>query len=325
MLYPILFEPLLKKVIWGGSDICSYKGISPVQDEIGESWEVSHVDDNFSVVANGSLKGKTLDELIKAFGSRLSGKKVMERFGERFPLLIKFIDAKQNLSIQVHPDDELAMKRHQSFGKTEMWYVVKASPEASLYCGFSKPIDKEEYVSRIADDTIMEVMREYPVKEGDVFFLPAGRVHAICSGCFIAEIQQTSNITYRIYDYKRKDAEGNERQLHTEESIDAIDYTYIPDARTQYVEKRNESVELVDSAYFTTSLLLLDEAKTFHPALLDSFMIFICLEGTATLEDTNGNSLVVHQGQTVLVPAEVHEVRLIPTASARLLETHIHV
>lgn len=324
-LYPIIFEPLLKEIIWGGSDITPYKGITPAQSGIGESWEVSHVDDNFSVVANGSLQGKNLDELINTYGARLTGKKVMERFGHRFPLLIKFIDAKQNLSIQVHPNDELAKKRHNSLGKTEMWYVVKAAPGASLLCGFSQPIDKEEYVRRIADDTIMDVLQEYPVKEGDVFFLPAGRVHAICAGCFVAEIQQTSNITYRIYDYKRKDANGKERQLHTEESIDAIDFTYIPDVRTQYTPKQNEEVELVDSPYFTTNLLELDQAKTFDLASRDSFVIYMCLKGSVMLTDNNGNKQQIRQGQTVLIPAEISTITLTPETDSRLLETYINV
>ena len=214
-LYPFTFEPILKKIIWGGSDICPFKGISPVQEGIGESWELSHVEGNYSVVANGELKGQSLDDLIRTYGKQLLGEHVMEQFGTTFPLLIKFIDARDNLSIQVHPDDELAKKRHNSFGKTEMWYVVKATPDAALYSGFSQQIDAEEYVKRVENNTIMDVLQRYNVHEGDVFFLPAGRVHAIGSGCFIAEIQQTSNITYRIYDYNRKDANGKGRErLH---------------------------------------------------------------------------------------------------------------
>lgn len=200
MLYPFTFKPILKKVIWGGSDICPFKGITPVENGVGESWELSHVEGNYSIVDNGELEGKSLDELIRSYGKELLGKKVMERFGTTFPLLIKFIDARDNLSIQVHPDDELAKKRHNSFGKTEMWYVIKAEKGAGLYSGFSEQIDAEEYVKRVENNTIMDVLQRYDVNEGDVFFLPAGRVHAIGAGCFIAEIQQTSNITYRIYD-----------------------------------------------------------------------------------------------------------------------------
>ena len=209
MLYPFTFKPILKKVIWGGSAICPFKGITPVENGVGESWELSHVEGNYSVVANGELEGKSLDDLIQSYGKQLLGEKVVERFGTTFPLLIKFIDARDHLSIQVHPDDELAKKRHNSFGKTEMWYVIKAEKGAGLYSGFSQQIDAEEYVKRVENNTIMDVLQRYDVHEGDVFFLPAGRVHAIGAGCFIAEIQQTSNITYRIYDYNRKDAQGN--------------------------------------------------------------------------------------------------------------------
>lgn len=325
MLYPILFEPLLKKVIWGGSDICNYKEISPSQEGIGESWEVSHVNDNFSVVANGPLKGQNIDDLIRIYGERLTGKAVMNRLGNRFPLLIKFIDAAQNLSIQVHPNDELAKKRHDSMGKTEMWYVIKAKPGASLLIGFTKELDQEEYIRRMEDNTIMEVMREYPVKEGEVFFLPAGRVHAICAGCMIAEIQQTSDITYRIYDYKRKDADGNERQLHTEESIEAINYTFIEDARTYYTGKINEPTRLVESPYFTTNLLEINKPKKTDLTSLDSFVIYICVEGAVEIIDNEGHSLRIHQGQTALVPAETKAVTLNPEQEARLLQTFIQV
>ena len=225
MLYPMIFKPILKKVIWGGSDICPFKGITPVQEGIGESWEVSHVAGDYSVVDNGELAGKNLDELIKTYGAQLLGKKVVDQFGETFPLLIKFIDARDDLSIQVHPDDELAKKRHNSFGKTEMWYVIDAADDATLYSGFSKQIDADEYVKRVQDGTIMDVLQRYTVDPGDVFFLPAGRVHAIGAGCFIAEIQQTSNITYRIFDYDRKGPDGKGRELHTELAKDAINYT----------------------------------------------------------------------------------------------------
>ena len=187
MLYPMIFKPILKNIIWGGSDICPFKGITPEQEGIGESWELSHVEGNYSVVDNGELEGKTLDELINTYGAQLLGEKVIEQFGTTFPLLIKFIDARDDLSIQVHPDDELAKERHNSFGKTEMWYVINAAKDAALYSGFSQQIDAEEYVKRVEDNTIMDVLQRYDVNPGDVFFLPAGRVHAIGAGCFIAK------------------------------------------------------------------------------------------------------------------------------------------
>ena len=323
MLYPFTFEPILKKIIWGGSDICPFKGISPVQEGIGESWELSHVEGNYSVVANGELKGQSLDDLIRTYGKQLLGEHVMEQFGTTFPLLIKFIDARDNLSIQVHPDDELAKKRHNSFGKTEMWYVVKATPDAALYSGFSQQIDAEEYVKRVENNTIMDVLQRYNVHEGDVFFLPAGRVHAIGSGCFIAEIQQTSNITYRIYDYNRKDANGKGRELHTELAKDAIDYTLYPDYRTHYKAHTNATVQLADCKYFTTNLIDLDTIMVRDFSQLDSFVVYICVEGRATLRDNKGNEILVHQGQTVLIPADTDVVTISPVPGAKFMETYI--
>jgi len=323
MLYPLTFKPILKKVIWGGSDICPFKGITPVQDGIGESWELSHVKGDFSVVANGQLEGKSLDELIQTYGAQLVGEKVLKQFGTTFPLLIKFIDARDNLSIQVHPDDELAKERHDSFGKTEMWYVIKAAPGAALYSGFSQQIDADEYVRRVEDNTIMDVLQRYEVKPGDVFFLPAGRVHAIGAGCFIAEIQQTSNITYRIYDYNRTDANGNSRELHTEQAKDAIDYTYLPDYRTQYQERSNETVPLVECKYFTTNLLNIDTLMYRDFANMDSFIIYICMEGNAIFKDDKGNEIAVHQGQTILIPAETKTVSIYPSPNAKFMETYI--
>lgn len=323
MLYPLTFKPILKSVIWGGSQICPFKGITPTEEGVGESWELSHVDDNFSVVAEGELANKSLDELIKEYGKELVGGKVMERFGSRFPLLIKFIDARDNLSIQVHPDDELAKVRHNSFGKTEMWYVIKADKGASLYSGFSLQIDKEEYVKRVENNTIMDVLKKYDVSEGDVFFLPAGRVHAIGAGCFIAEIQQTSNITYRIYDYNRKDKNGNTRELHTELAKDAIDYTLYPDYRTHYKAHTNATVNLADCKYFTTNLIELDTVMVRDFEELDSFVVYICMEGSATLRDSNGYEIRIHQGQTALIPANNKTVAIIPAPKAKFLEAYI--
>ena len=323
MLYPLTFKPILKSVIWGGSQICPFKGITPTEEGVGESWELSHVDDNFSVVAEGELANKSLDELIKEYGKELVGGKVMERFGSRFPLLIKFIDARDNLSIQVHPDDELAKVRHNSFGKTEMWYVIKADKGASLYSGFSQQIDKEEYVKRVENNTIMDVLKKYDVSEGDVFFLPAGRVHAIGAGCFIAEIQQTSNITYRIFDYNRKDKNGNTRELHTELAKDAIDYTLYPDYRTHYKAHTNATVNLADCKYFTTNLIELDTVMVRDFEELDSFVVYICMEGSATLRDSNGYEIRIHQGQTALIPANNKTVAIIPAPKAKFLEAYI--
>ncbi len=322
-LYPLTFTPLLKEVIWGGSDIRPFKGLEPDDKKIGESWEISHVDDNFSIVAEGALAGKNLDELIDLYGERLVGKSVQERFGHRFPLLIKFIDARDYLSIQVHPDDELGMKRHNSFGKTEMWYVINAAPKAKLYSGFAVQSSPEDYVRRIEEGTIVNALAEYEVRPGDVFFLPAGRVHAIGAGCFIAEIQQTSNITYRIYDYDRTDAAGNKRELHTELAKDAIDYRLEKDYRTAYTPVADQPVHLVECQYFETNLLDLTQPISRDWSQLDSFVIYICMEGKVTLRDAQGNEVRLHQGQSVLVPAENPSLTLTPEGSVKLLETYI--
>lgn len=322
-LYPFTFQPILKNIIWGGSEICPFKGVTPKQEGIGESWELSDVEGNGSLVENGSLANQSIGNLIKTYGASLLGKKVIEQFGTTFPLLIKFIDARDNLSIQVHPDDELAKKRHNSFGKTEMWYVIKAAEGASLYAGFSQQIDADEYVTRVENNTIMDVLQRYEVKPGDVFFLPAGRVHAIGAGCFIAEIQQTSNITYRIYDYNRKDANGNGRELHTELAKDAIDYNIQPDYRTAYTNEKDKAVELVSCNYFTTNLLNLDKELKRNFSTLDSFVVYICMEGSLVLQDNKGNKLTIHQGQTVLIPAEITSVSLTPTPGTKLMETYI--
>ena len=323
MLYPLTFSPIFKEIIWGGADILPFKGLPADYRKIGESWELSHVDQNFSVVANGGLSGKTIDQLIKDYGAQLLGIKVIEQFGYTFPLLIKFIDAHDNLSIQVHPNDHLAQERHQSWGKTEMWYVVKATPDAMLYSGFSQPIDADEYIRHVKDNSLIEVLKKYPVQTGDVFFLPAGRVHAIGSGCFVAEIQQTSNITYRIYDYNRKEDDGSARELHTELAKEAIDFTYKPDYKTHYHAVENEAVMLAQCQYFTTNLLKINQSKLRDYSSLDSFVIYICTQGKAVVNDNKGNSLAIQQGQTILFPADTLYIKIEPSQPTLILETYI--
>ncbi len=323
MLYPLIFKPILKSIIWGGNEICIFKDITPRQEGIGESWEISSVKDNISVVANGKLKDKSLEELINTYKEKLVGKKVFERFGSTFPLLIKFIDAKQALSIQVHPDDELAQKRHNSFGKTEMWYVINATKGAHLYSGFSKQMTPDTYVQSLKDDTLTDYLDKHEVSAGDVFFLPAGRVHAIGAGCFIAEIQQTSDITYRLYDYNRKDAQGNPRELHTELGKDAIDYHIYPDHKLKYQPAPDKAQPLVSCQYFTTNLIEGKKEIKRDLKSIDSFVIYICMEGNLILKDDNGFELPLKQGRTVLVPAECESILLSPEGNYKMLETYI--
>jgi mannose-6-phosphate isomerase len=324
ILYPFKFDPILKPVIWGGSEICLFKNIRPQQDAIGESWEVSSISGSVSIVSNGTLKGKSLNELTAMYGDQLLGKSVIERFGVVFPLLIKLIDAQQALSVQVHPNDELAGKRHQSPGKTEMWYVVHAAENAFLYSGFKEEINEGKYLQSLKDNTFIQYLQRHNVKSGDVFFLPSGRVHAIGAGCFIAEIQQSSDITYRIYDYNRIDAHGNLRELHTELAKDAIDYQVYNDYKSNYKRTENQVTELVSCSYFTTNRI--EGKKGDHIRLIhsDTFVVYICLQGKLQLTDYRNQVVELQQGESVLLPAENSvTVHLRVDTDCELLETFI--
>lgn len=321
-LYPLKFQPILKNIIWGGSEISKFKNLDKETPGIGESWEISAVEDNVSIIENGDFAGTPLDVLIKKAEAKLVGKKVFDKFGDKFPLLIKFIDARDDLSIQVHPDDKLAKERHNSFGKTEMWYVVKAAPKAFIFSGFKDKITPEEYVEKVANNTFTDTLQKHFVKESDVYFIPAGRVHAIGSGCFVAEIQQTSNITYRIYDYNRKDANGNSRELHTELAKDAIDFTVYDSYKTDYESKHNQTNELVSCEYFTTNLLEIDKAIEKDISSIDSFIIYMCLEGTCILKDNKQNKITLSKGETTLIPADTQNI-VITSGEAKLLETFV--
>lgn len=324
-MYPLKFRPILKSVVWGGEKIAPFKGIETDQHNIGESWELSGVKGNESIVSSGEYEGRTITSLIEEFGAELIGKKNFEKTGTEFPLLIKFIDARQDLSIQVHPDDELAAERHNgSKGKTEMWYVVEADKEAHLMSGLKETITPEQYEAKIADNTITDVLCDYNVKAGDVFFLPAGRIHSIGSGCFIAEIQQTSDITYRIYDFGRKGLDGKPRELHTELSKAAIDYTVYDEYKTEYKELKNEENRLVSCDYFTTSLYDLDKECVKDLTQIDSFLIVICTEGEGSLTDSEGNTVTLRKGETVLVAASASSVKFTPAQTGmKVLTSYI--
>lgn len=317
------FQPILKSMLWGGEKIAPYKQIATQQQSVGESWELSGVKGDESVVAEGPDAGMTLPQLIARDGAQLLGKSNFERFGEEFPLLVKFIDARQDLSIQVHPNDEMAWERHRSKGKTEMWYVVAADEEAHLRSGFSKQVTPAQYEASVADNTITDILTDYIIHPGDVFFLPAGRVHSIGAGAFIAEIQQTSDLTYRIYDFNRRDAQGNTRELHTELAKQAIDYTVQPDYRTHYERTQNAPVELVSCPYFTTRLYDLTQPLTADYSALDSFVVVICIEGKGLLTDDCGHEVPIHQGETVLIPASVGSLRITPDGGMKLLTSQI--
>ena len=322
-MYPLKFVPILKQTLWGGDKIISFKQLNDTRTEVGESWEISAVEGSESIVAEGPDKGMTLTEVLSKYREELLGEANYARFGVKFPLLVKFIDARQDLSIQVHPSDELAKKRHNSMGKTEMWYVIGADKGAKLRSGFSEQITPKEYKDRVYNNTITEVLQEYDIQPGDVFFLPAGRVHSIGAGAFIAEIQQTSDVTYRIYDFDRKDAKGNARELHTDLAREAINFEVLDDYRTQYDVVENEPIELVACPYFTTSLYDMTEEITCDYSELDSFVIFVCVEGSCTLYDNEKNEVSFKAGETVLMPASIQEVTIVPNGKVKLLETYV--
>ncbi|MDH5610777.1 MAG: mannose-6-phosphate isomerase [Cyclobacteriaceae bacterium] len=322
-LYPLTFLPIYKDKIWGGQKIKTELGKDTGSlPNCGETWEISGVDGNISKVADGPLQGHDLKSLIGRYGAQLLGEKIHARFGDDFPLLIKFIDANQDLSIQVHPDDTLAKSRHNSFGKTEMWYVMQADEGATLISGFNQPLDRTKYLDYFNTGRLTELLNREQVSAHDVFFLPAGRVHTIGKGLLIAEIQQTSDITYRIYDFDRKDEQGNSRELHTEEALDAIDYNQYDQYKTPYSDQLNERVPLVNCTYFTTNKLWFDRTFVADRADLDSFKIYICLQGTVRISTGNGE-VPIKKGEVALVPASIKHFTLETSGPAIVLESYI--
>lgn len=318
---PIKFEPVLKQTLWGGDEIIPFKHMHTRLENVGESWEISGVHGSETLVANGPYKGYQLNALVDLLKEKLVGKENYERFGAEFPLLIKFIDARQDLSIQVHPNDEIAHRQGKERGKTEMWYIMDSAPEAKLYCGLKQQITPDEYKQMVENDTICDALAQYEVKEGDVFFLPAGRIHAIGSGCFLAEIQQTSDVTYRIYDYKRKDKNGNYRELHTQQAAESINYQVEKNYRTEYVAQQNRGVSLVRCPHFNTAVYDLDEPMTIDYSELDSFVILIGMKGEGTIKDNEGNETSLKAGETILIPATTETIKM--KGTIKFLETYV--
>ena len=316
----IKFRPILKQVLWGGNKIIPFKQLDANMEQVGESWEVSGVKDNESIVANGEYEGMKLNDLVALLKGDLVGKENYERFGNEFPLLIKFIDASKQLSIQVHPNDEQAKAKGLKRGKTEMWYVMESAPDATLLSGLKRAITPEEYKAMVENDTITDALCEYRVGEGDVFYLPAGRIHSIGAGTFLAEIQETSDVTYRIYDFKRKDKDGNYRQLHTEAAAECIDYSVENDYRTKYEARKNEGVELAQCAHFTTSVYDLDEPMLLDYSELDSFVVLIAWSGECTLS-TGDAETQLRAGETVLLPATTQTLSV--SGTVKFLETFV--
>lgn len=315
------FKPLLKSTLWGGDKIIPFKHLQSTQQQVGESWEISGVEDNETIVSDGEYSGKKLNELVTLLGEKLVGRDNYKRFGNEFPLLIKFIDARQDLSIQVHPTDEIAHRQGKERGKTEMWYIMNSDSDAKLYSGLKLRITPEEYKQMVENDTICDALAQYSVQEGDVFFLPAGRIHAIGTGCFLAEIQQTSDVTYRIYDFKRKDKDGNYRQLHTQEASECINYEVEDTYRTSYQPRKNEGVSLVECPYFSTAVYDLDVPMTLDYSELDSFVILIGMKGESRITDNEGHTTTLNEGETVLIPATTKGIQV--EGTIKFLETYV--
>ena len=322
---PLLFTPNLHTVVWGGHQLQLYKGLPATDDPIGESWEVSAVPSSTSIISNGPWAGRDLISVVTEHPEAILGRAVNEKYKGQLPLLVKFIDAERDLSIQVHPNDEMAQREHGKMGKSEMWYVIKATPDAHLYAGFKQHITPYEYQKRIEDGTITEVLADHKVKAGDVFYLPAGRVHAICGGILLAEVQQSSDVTYRIYDYNRPGLDGKPRELHTELASQALDYEVERNYRTDYPQLDNRAVLIVDSPYFSVRVLELNDR--FHRNLLkyDSFIITMCIEGDCTLRvRSTGDEVLLREGHSALVPAAIADYDVIPLKSkSRILDAYI--
>jgi len=321
--YPLKFEPILKEKIWGGKKLSQVLNKKTDKINIGESWEISDVDDDISIVSNGNLQGKTLQDLLQSYKENLVGKKVYNQFGNKFPLLIKYIDAKEPLSIQLHPNDTLAKKRHNSFGKTEMWYVMQADENANLIVGFNKRISKEEYLSHVNNKNLVDSLNFDIVKKGDVYFITSGLVHAIGAGVLLAEIQQTSDITYRIYDWERQDDQGNKRELHTEYAMDAIDLSTQETYKTNYNIELNETSNIIDCQYFTTNILMVDKNIKIDNSNRDSFIIYMCTDGEGVRIKSLDFEVNLNYGETVLIPASLNNYNILPINTSKLLEVYI--
>jgi mannose-6-phosphate isomerase len=322
-LYPFKFETDLKEKVWGGKALVSgYNKQATGSDHIGESWELSAVADNQSVISNGFLAGNNIEELIEVYMGDITGDSIYEKFGNEFPLLIKFIEAQEDLSVQVHPDNDLARKRHEAYGKTEMWYILECKKNAKIYTGFNEGVTKETYQEALENKNIEKILNVESPEPGDAFFTPAGRVHAIGAGIVLVEIQQTSDVTYRIFDWNRKGTGKEKRELHTELALDAIDFGQTGKSKITKKPVLNKNENIVSCEFFNTDILWFKEPITKEYYLNDSFVVYICIEGEFLLCWDN-NSEKVSKGETVLLPAMIKEVTLKPLNEARLLEVYI--
>ena len=322
-LYPLKFVPVLKERVWGGGTLAAEYGKKAKEgSRIGESWELSGVQGDLSYVANGFLEGNSLEEITEVYMGDLVGEEIFEKYGREFPLLIKLIDASEDLSVQVHPGDELAKERHHAYGKTEMWYILEAAENAKIYTGFNRKMNRESFTKSLEQGDITEKLHIEKPSPGDVFYIPSGRIHAIGKGVVLAEIQQTSDITYRVWDWNRKAAGNDERELHTGLAVDAIDYNNYDSYKTKAEPQLNDTVNITDCEYFTTNIIYIDKTIVKDYSLTDSFVIYICIEGRAKLE-WDGGAEDISKGETVLIPAIMESIAIVPGQDVKILEVFI--
>ncbi len=322
-LYPLKFNPIYIEKIWGGNKLKTVLNKDIPNDRIGESWEISAVQDHISIVKNGKLAQNNIQELIEVFMGELVGDNIYFKYGIEFPVLVKFIDANQNLSVQVHPSDSFAKHRHYAYGKTEMWYVIDAEPGAKVVMGFKEDMSKEKLLDALESKRLVDYLNFVEVNKGDVFFIPPGRVHALGKGILIAEIEQTSDITYRLYDWDRVGLDGKPRPLHIDLAIDVIEYEAKAEYKTYYQKQLNKSVNIANSEHFIVNLLSFDQFMEMNYVALDSFVIYVCTEGKALIEYEMGKKITIEKGETVLLPATVNIVNLYPQQKTEILEVYM--
>ena len=321
-LYLLKFEPILKEKVWGGNKLKSLFNKKTISNKTGESWEISDLENNTSVVSNGVFKGKSLQWLLEQYKEELVGKKVFENFGLKFPLLIKYIDAAENLSIQLHPNDKIAKEKHNSFGKTEMWYIMQADKDAELILGFKEPISKSRYVELVERNELPGSLNKIKVKVGDAFIIPPGLVHAIGKGVVLAEIQQTSDVTYRIYDWDRKAETGEKRELHTEMALEAIQLSNKNGHKIDYTISTNSTSNIISTNYFKTNIVAVEGEISKNYTEKDCFLVLMGVEGESFVSLENGKPEILKQGETLLIPASVDKIKINSTG-AKILEVSV--
>ena len=320
ILYPLKFQPIYKHYVWGGKKLAKLKNIKLKNNEtISESWELSSVSDNISVVSNGFLAGNSLQEVLEIYMGDLVGESVYEKYGIEFPVLLKFIDAEQSLSVQVHPDDEIALQRHNAYGKEEMWYILEAEKDAEVCIGFNQKTDKKSFEKYLKDKALLDLLNFEKIKNGDVFEVPSGRIHAIKQGTLLAEIQNTSDITYRVYDWEREYDSEKAREMHIDLALDVIDYNNYKSYKTDYSLIKNNRSELCKNEHFKVNIIDFDNAVICDYSAIDSFVAYMCVCGDAILE-CGKHKETITKGETILVPAAIDEIKLIPNSHTRLLE-----